>query len=146
MWKPRGCWASSARCCIPLQNITCKQQGFIHRPFSPSCPAVRDWISKSKYFFSPHSSPREPDPWLTVGRKEETSGRGKRPARRATQWERKESCRRGNPMSCLWNQRRGESCRGSPRGGESPLRKLNTSLAMVGEELPGRGTAERQRR
>lgn len=48
----------------PIQNIICKQQGFIQRPFSLHCPAVRDCDSKSKYLSSPQSPPHEPDPNL----------------------------------------------------------------------------------
>lgn len=48
----------------PIQNIIHKQQGFIHRPFSLHCPAVRDCDSKNKYLSSPQSFPHEPDPNL----------------------------------------------------------------------------------
>lgn len=47
-----------------IQNIICKQQGVIHRPFPLHCPAVRDCDSKNKYLSSPQSSPHEPDPNL----------------------------------------------------------------------------------
>lgn len=39
---------------------------------------MRDWVSKNKYFFSPQSSPREPDPDLLweERRKHQAGGRG----------------------------------------------------------------------
>lgn len=138
MWKPRGCWASSGRCYNPPQNVNCKQQGFLDRPFSPCCPAVRDWISKSKYFLSLQSPPHKPDPDLLWEEKRKCQAGGRGPLEGQPNGREWRVVARGNPTSCPWNQRRGESCRGNPRARKSPLRKLKTNLAMVGH-APQRG-------
>ena len=85
---------------------------------------------------------------LIVGRKKETSGRGKRPTRRATQREGKESCRRGNPNVLPVKSEEGRKLQGKPerqrKSTEEMKNKLGNGRTGHGEELPGRGMAEHQ--
>ena len=137
---------SQGRCCIPPQNLTCKQQSFIHTPFSPSCPAVRDWISKSKYFFSLQSSPREPDPDLLWEERSKHQAEGRGPLGGQPNGRERRVVSGGNPVSCPWKQRRGESLGGSPRGRGNPPRKLKPNLAVAGQALWRRAPWKRHSR
>lgn len=80
-----------------------------------------------------------------MGRKKETSGRGKRPTRRATQRERKESCRREKPNVLPVKLEEGRELQGKAKRQRKSTEEKKTNWAMVGH-TPQKGAPWKRHR